>query len=178
LTTSRLKARTGWKAVVDDLEAVNGVEKNRRRMSRHLAKAVSTTATVVDIVDAAVAVGASEAGATVEMVSQAVDEEVTELVVTPTSLSSNNLLATATRWAREGGVLRCFKNPRETHFFRTSDKKRSEHFPFAANKRPTGIGRNACVFSRFSVAVCITRISRGVTNKQGTYEYYRTFALV
>jgi hypothetical protein len=123
---------------VEDLEVVNGVEKNRRRMSRHLAKAVSTTATAVDIVDAAVAVGASEAEATVEMVSQAVDEERTEVVVTPTSLSSNNLLATATRWAREGGVLRCIKNSPRNAFFRTSDKKRFEHFAFAANKRATG----------------------------------------
>jgi hypothetical protein len=117
LTTSHLRARTGWKAVVEDLEVVNGVEKNRRRTSRHLAKAVSTTATAVDIVDAAVAVGGSEAEATVEMVSQAVDEERTEVVVTPTLLSSNNLLATATRWAREGGVLRCIKNSPRNAFF-------------------------------------------------------------
>jgi hypothetical protein len=74
LTTFLARARTEWKLAMQDRVAESGEVKNKRRMSRHLVKAVSTMATAVGSVDEVVDAADSEVEATVEMASPEEDE--------------------------------------------------------------------------------------------------------
>jgi hypothetical protein len=72
LTTSRAKLRSDWKVAEIDQEEKNGVEKNRRRISRRSGRAALIMDIVVDIVGEDAAVEDTEVVATAEMGSQAV----------------------------------------------------------------------------------------------------------
>jgi hypothetical protein len=74
LTIFLARARTEWKLAIQDRVAESGEVKNRRRMSRHLVKAVSTMATAVGSVDGVVDAADSEAEATVGMANPEEDE--------------------------------------------------------------------------------------------------------
>jgi hypothetical protein len=94
LTISPPRARTDWKQAPEDLEAGNGEAKSRRRTWRPLVREVSTTAIVVDSVDAAVDAVASEEEATAEMANPDEDEGATGAVATRRGLSHSIDLAT------------------------------------------------------------------------------------
>lgn len=72
LTTSRAKPRNDWRVVAIDQVDESGVVKNRRKTSKHSARAASIMDIVADTVDEEEdgAVGVTEVEATVEMANQ------------------------------------------------------------------------------------------------------------